>query len=55
MTEKWKRREKKIKSRKNRMPKHGRSLFLLEEITRKKSEKAKEIQKRTQIRDNGND
>ena len=41
MPQKWKRREKKIKNRKNRMPKHGMSLFVIEEIIQKKAEKAR--------------
>lgn len=41
MGKQWRfeRRDKKLKSRKNRMPKHGRSVLLLEEITRQKAEK----------------
>lgn len=49
MAKEWRfeRRDKKLKSRKSRMPKHGRSVLLLEEITRQKAEKA-----RKEIREN---
>lgn len=41
MSYRWQRRDARQKAKKNRMPKHGQSLFLLEDITRKKAEKIK--------------
>lgn len=40
--DKWERREKKKKAQKSRMPKHGRSIFLLMRIERERSKKAAE-------------
>lgn len=37
----WERREKKVNSKKATMPKHGRSLFTLEQVVLKRAEKAK--------------
>lgn len=39
---KWERREKKQKAKRNRMPKHGRSIFLLMQLERERSKKAAE-------------
>ena len=39
--DKWERRDAKEKAKKRRMPKHGRSVFLLLRLERERSEKAK--------------
>ena len=39
--DKWERRDAKEKAKKRRMPKHGRSIFLLLRLERERSEKAK--------------
>lgn len=44
MSDKWQRRENKRNSQKNRMPKHGMSLFIIEQETRKRAERAKTIE-----------
>lgn len=42
MSARWERREQKQKAKKNRMPKHGRSLIsVIEVVTQKKAEIAK--------------
>lgn len=46
MPNKWERREQKQKAKKNQMPKHGRSLFVIEEVTKKKAEIAKKKRKK---------
>lgn len=42
MAWKYERREKKLKSRKNVMPKHGRSLFTIQDIQNKRKEQLEE-------------
>lgn len=53
MSYKWERREQRRKAKRNIIPKHGRSLFTIEEITRKKAEKIKseKIKKKRQLED----
>ena len=41
MSQKWINRENKRNAKRKRMPKHGMSLFTIEEETRKRAEKAK--------------
>lgn len=46
MSNHWMHRENKYNAKRKRMPKHGRSLFVIEEITRKRAEKARAIKAR---------
>ena len=41
MSDKWERREQKIKAKKNQMPKHGMSVLTIEIIVQKRAERAK--------------